>query len=756
MLMFYTVLIIVSVLFTALFLTGYLDKKLEDEIYKSNKRLLTQVQIFSDTYLLEKVKSLVAEKCIDTSGDKVIWNFYNNTYKGSLEFLFKVKDKASSSFINSSFDFLDSLYFFNKTDYTVVSSREGVVSDIFAVENINTKYINTYALLKGLLSYENQNWICPLKNIDFKKDIPIISFCQSIPVTAPSSERRGCIVVNINQKEFFRSLNNIYDRDTGNLIIVNSEGQVFAHSNAEKVFKTFEYPEYLNTLTSSKSGHEIFSQGGQDFCISWVASSVNDWSYISVVPVETLKKELFISKNYILIFIAFVIIASFIGIGLITSFLYKPIKMLVKRLNGNANFVPGGKNELELINNAITDYSNRLTDMDKTIRENNILIEYKLVSDIMHSNIKTSYELSSKLALIGRRFSQQYFSIVLIEIDNKVFSELELEKQQFVLYSIIDLLSRHMPAEYSCLSIIKTSNNIAAIVNYEDYNRLLESLWDFLRLLGDTFKLNYNIAASKPADDALALGSLYFRTSAFLNYSFIYGYDNIFDYYTIREYESNNRDLDLDTQKHLEALLNCSRIDLFKDEISAFANFVKKEKLSYDCVKNSMQAIVNLTLRIAHKQLGSTLATEDGRIISEFNELKSLDGFISWSYSLVDKLIENIDLRNVTINRDFILKIEEFICSNIDKQISLTVISERFNITPNYLSRIYKEATGVNLSNFISDKKMETAGNLLVSEGKSEVSHIAEKLGYYNMPYFNKLFKSSYGMTPVQYRKKKL
>ncbi len=755
MLILYSVLVIISVLSTSLFLTGYLDKKLEEEIYKSNKRMLTQVQIFSDTYLLEKVKSLVAEKCIDTSGDRVIWNYYNNTYDGSLEFLFKVKAKASGSFINSSFDFLDSLYFFNKTNYTVVSSREGVVSDIFSWNNINSKYINTYAILKGLLSEENQNWISPLKNIDFNKTIPIISFCQSIPVTAPPGERRGCIVVNINQKEFFKSLGNLYDRNTGQLIIVNSEGQVFAHSDGSKIFKAFDYAGFLDTFQNSESGHEIFNQDDQDFCITWVASSINDWKYISVVPVKTLQKELFNSKKYILVIITFLILASFIGIGFATSFLYKPIKALVKRLNGNATLLSKGKNELELINNAITDYSNRLMDMDKTIQEKNSLIEYKLVSDIMHSNIKTQDALSSTLALIGRSFPQQYFSIVLIEVDNMVFPELALEKQQFVLYSIMDLLGRQMPAGYSCLSIIKNSNMIAAIINYQSYHALLNNLSVFLMLSEDTFKLNCNIAVSKPSDDVLALGGMYFRTSAFLNYSFIYGYDNIFDYYTIAEYESNTADMGFEKLKHLESLLNCRRIDLFKEEIAAFDSRVKTEKLSYDCVKNFMQSIVNLFLRTVHKQLDNSF-TEDMTLFREFNNLKSFEDFLSWLYSLADRFAENVGHRNLQINRDFILKIEDFICGNIDNQISLPVISKKFNITPNYLSRIYKEATGINLSNFISDKKMETAANLLVSNMKLDVSDIAGKLGYYNMPYFNKLFKSCYGMTPVQYRKNRI
>jgi len=54
---------------TSFILMSCLNKSLKNEIYTSNKRLLSQVHIFTEMYLIEKIKTLVIEKSLNTSYD---------------------------------------------------------------------------------------------------------------------------------------------------------------------------------------------------------------------------------------------------------------------------------------------------------------------------------------------------------------------------------------------------------------------------------------------------------------------------------------------------------------------------------------------------------------------------------------------------------------------------------------------------------------------------------------------------------------
>lgn len=84
---------------------------------------------------------------------------------------------------------------------------------------------------------------------------------------------------------------------------------------------------------------------------------------------------------------------------------------------------------------------------------------------------------------------------------------------------------------------------------------------------------------------------------------------------------------------------------------------------------------------------------------------------------------------------------------------SLEEIAGRVNLAPAYVSYLFKKETGGNLVKYITDCRMEQAKKLL-EDKELKIVLVAKACGYENQPYFNRLFKNYYGMTPRQYREK--
>lgn len=72
------------------------------------------------------------------------------------------------------------------------------------------------------------------------------------------------------------------------------------------------------------------------------------------------------------------------------------------------------------------------------------------------------------------------------------------------------------------------------------------------------------------------------------------------------------------------------------------------------------------------------------------------------------------------------------------------------HLHPAYLSRVFKEETGKNLSAYITDVKMEKAAELL--QENLRVREVMEQVGYQKSQYFSKIFKEKFGMTPKEYK----
>jgi len=94
----------------------------------------------------------------------------------------------------------------------------------------------------------------------------------------------------------------------------------------------------------------------------------------------------------------------------------------------------------------------------------------------------------------------------------------------------------------------------------------------------------------------------------------------------------------------------------------------------------------------------------------------------------------------------------DYILEHLDTRIKMSSLSAVTGLSSSYLSRIFKEETGVTVTAFILDKKLETARNML-EYSEYPVSWITNTLAFPSESYFCKVFKDAYGTPPARYRK---
>lgn len=71
--------------------------------------------------------------------------------------------------------------------------------------------------------------------------------------------------------------------------------------------------------------------------------------------------------------------------------------------------------------------------------------------------------------------------------------------------------------------------------------------------------------------------------------------------------------------------------------------------------------------------------------------------------------------------------------------------------TPAYISRVFKNELGCNFSDYLTEKRMHRAAELL-KEPDGKVYLIAQQCGYADTSNFIRVFKKYYGISPVEYR----
>ena len=86
-----------------------------------------------------------------------------------------------------------------------------------------------------------------------------------------------------------------------------------------------------------------------------------------------------------------------------------------------------------------------------------------------------------------------------------------------------------------------------------------------------------------------------------------------------------------------------------------------------------------------------------------------------------------------------------------DENISLNVVAKTINVSTNYLSAVFSQKMGKSFVEYVTQKRMTRAKQLLRQSGK-RTGEIAAEVGYKDPRYFSFVFKKTQGVTPREYR----
>ena len=124
-----------------------------------------------------------------------------------------------------------------------------------------------------------------------------------------------------------------------------------------------------------------------------------------------------------------------------------------------------------------------------------------------------------------------------------------------------------------------------------------------------------------------------------------------------------------------------------------------------------------------------------GKIIEDYILLLFEKGGYKLEYG--DALIENV---------------KNYIRSNIEFNVNTSLVASVFHYNKSYLGRRFKKEVGVSISEYLHTERIERAKSYLTKSNLT-VIEIAEKCGFSEIGYFNRLFKSKTGKTPTEYRR---
>lgn len=133
------------------------------------------------------------------------------------------------------------------------------------------------------------------------------------------------------------------------------------------------------------------------------------------------------------------------------------------------------------------------------------------------------------------------------------------------------------------------------------------------------------------------------------------------------------------------------------------------------------------------------------------DEFNSWEEAVMFLKEIVQLLFDTQKSAQGTRADDTVSRLKEYISENIHTDLSLYSLGEFAHFSPVYLSRLFKQVSGENLTEYITEQRIKKA-KIYLESSEMKIHEIAQSVGCSSSNYFVRMFKKETGLTPQEYR----
>lgn len=216
-------------------------------------------------------------------------------------------------------------------------------------------------------------------------------------------------------------------------------------------------------------------------------------------------------------------------------------------------------------------------------------------------------------------------------------------------------------------------------------------------------------------------------------------------------------------------LRNVFNLSLFRKEIkdafetldeealhTVFANvfsILSADTVHYSQALDAASSILHFTITLLPEggEIASTIFCDEPDTYCSLYRQKTSAAVLQWLKQLEDGLCKELPAYK-SRRRNYLVELtKQYIREHLNERIVLQDIADTFNVSPNYLSQLFKKNEAIGISEYISHAKIEKSMELL-RDGTCRIYEIADMLGFESAFYFSKVFKKVTGISPKDYR----
>ena len=705
------------VVFISIFLMGYITthsftRTYINEINSNNQKVIDYVNTLINESVMTVTDSLYQD--IESGSSSRIFRKFTETCDYTEVDTFSMHSLLRELVAQNS-ELISAIHIYNDKTGDIISSQYGYKTP--SNTTINRDFIDFSKELKG------SRWIQTRAVRHSYSESPENLLTKVYRLY--SSDNNVVLAFDIRENDLYNIISRFMPDNCNNIILANSQRSVLSHTN-KNLLGTVLGDEFSETFMNA-SGHTEAKLDGKKHIISYSQITNSDWRILMIISAS----EFYPSLRKTLLW-AVVIAFLSIAVAVLIAYVYsKHITEPIQRLTGRFR----GEDDSTELNDVVTNIFEEFSSLNDTIEQNRRSIQRNFLICSYYKSFNSTEDMLQRSDILEHEFSHSIYLPIILNIKP------DLADSDSIIHGIMNSIEQK--SEIPGISSKISSEKIAVLLGTSSgisHSRteqlLLNCLLEYNEYVSFFYIGEAIFKLSELSDAFLDILKLY-------EYGFFYPESRFLYYSNLRKKIENpvadfgcefNPDL-FDKENYTE------KIDEFIEEL------LKSSLSAKDMHKELVDATHNLAQFLSHRSVKLESA-------GKFFENGANEDIQSFKETVKKIFCEYLEKKTTLVNdRNYIVmqEIKNYIELNYKSDVSLTAMADSLGVNSSSLSRIFKEVTGINLSDYIKDFKLSKARELLLTTSLS-INEIAAELDYNTVHYFIRIFKEKYGQTPKVYR----
>ncbi|CAH1057397.1 AraC family transcriptional regulator [Paenibacillus pseudetheri] len=561
--------------------------------------------------------------------------------------------------------------------------------------------------------------------------------------TSFEKKPREAVVVNIKAnvlRELIASLN-IKTSVTGNdIVVIDSNGTVINHASENMFLRNIRDEEDVRTVLASEQASGSFKSNidGQSYNITYVSSETPKWKFISRTSYKSFMSPLNAVKSSTIFTSLIVLLLGLLFSYIMSRSLYSPFRRLIENVRLK-------NDELE----------RKQRDQRQSLK-NTWLKE--LILGIKDVILK---ELKSQKAELGINIDLNApLRMIVFRIDHyPLFLDRYNERERTLLkYGIANIIQAITSAKCTSDVIDMDTDKLVLLLqcsesDNEQEQGIIAMVQSIQHSVCEYLHFSLSVTISEPIESRDLLSETYSDTLTLSLYRLTAGHGSIIT----PAYRAGISGSPLSfPEAKARLLLDSLKLGHIEKATRYYYEIVESLKgTPYETMLSSFMHLMFMISSSFHSVADNNNPRISGVFRTFYSEIDSFEIIeeINQTFeSLFAEISSTIDVMKYNKRNNITSRIKKMIEEQYqDKNLSLNIIADELQMSKVYLGRLFKEATGKSVAEYITDVRMTRVKELL-NKNNLTTKEILEECGWEDLNYFYTLFKKYFGVPLSHYK----